>query len=157
MKRILIIVTLILIMGCKKENKSNTPYSIDLSVKYNSSINSYKIEADSSVVILLNKTYEVGRLYKSKLNQKEFDSIQYEISQISKIQCDSTDSHYLDGMNYLLILKSNDKKITLISNTCDNYERVDNFVIYLVKMFDKRKKDEFFESIILPPPPELQE
>ena len=158
MKEIIIILTLILTAGCAKENKSTsaTSYSVDLSVMYNNSINSYKIEADSSVIVLLNKKDEIGRVYKSKLNKAEFDNIQNEVYQISKIKCDSTANHYADGMNYILILKRNNEKSTLISNTCDKYEKVDNFVLRLVEMFDKRKKDEFFDSVILPPPPPPQ-
>jgi len=154
MKKILIILTFALIVGCNKENKSTVAYSsIDLSVMYNNSINSYKIEVDSSVVILLNTKDEMGRLYKSTLNKVQFESIQNEISQIYDIPCDSTTNHYADGMNYVLVIKRNGQKITLVSNTCDKYEKIDNFVLHLVKMLDKQKKHEFFESVILPPPP----
>lgn len=158
MKKIIIIFTLLLTVRCSKENKSTsaTSYNVDLSVIYNNSINSYKIDSDGSVIVFMNKKDEIGRVYKSKLNKAEFDGIQNEIYQISKIKCDSTVNHYADGMNYILILKRNNEKTTLISNTCDKYERVDDFVLRLVKMFDKRKKEEFFDSVILPPPPPPQ-
>jgi len=160
MRNIVIVFFVFILVSCQEEKKihRNTSYSIDLTVMYDKYLNSYKIEYDGSLVILLNEKNEIGKLYKSKFTKEELGSIQKQILNISKIKCDSLVDNYMGGINYILTVTDEKNKIKFFSNNCSNYREVDDFVAYLVKKIENDSKHEYFESTILPTPspPELE-
>jgi hypothetical protein len=138
------------LLNCKKEKVDNTQifYNVDLTATYNNCINSYKIESNGKVTVLLNKVNENGILYESILSKDEIDSIQQKLIKIKHIKCDSTKNQYSDGTNYLMILNDNkNRKIFLTSNTCENYKELDHLIFSIIKKFDKGNKKEVFESL----------
>lgn len=159
MKKAVLVFILSLFFACKKQTNQNSSYVIDLSVMYDRSMNLYRIDIDGNTVILMNEKNEIGKLYKSKLDKTEIDSIQKDLVKISQIKCDSTTNHYEDGINYKLIITNQQRKSVFISNTCKNYELVDKMVLRIINKFKINNKIDFFESTIpLPPPlPEVEE
>jgi len=81
------------------------------------------------------------------------------LSKINLKKCDTLDYNVNDGAQYIFILNNKNDTLTLVSNTCEQLEKLDNLVFYIEKAFEKKEKKYYYksmESLIPPPPPPLK-
>jgi hypothetical protein len=144
-------------ISCKKSRPDNEKmlYSIDLSVQQKKSISTFKIEPDGKVTVLINKMYEINNVYQVQFSEQEMSSIKKKLDEISLTKCDTINKTYVDGMRYILVLDDREKKTTLISDTCEQLKPLDDLVLYILNLYNKKEKTLFYESlkIITPPSP----
>jgi hypothetical protein len=146
--KLIIITFCLLLFGCKQK-ESNDSYDLDLSIKYKSSLNSFKIDEKGNAVVLINEMGQEPRLYNVVYGASEMKYIYESLRNVNFTKCDSIKNHYVDGTNYIMILKSrNTQKINVIvSDNCEQQKSVDKLIFYIAQTFKKKKGDEFFKSI----------
>ncbi|KFF16569.1 hypothetical protein [Flavobacterium hydatis] len=146
-----------LFISCEKNQtkKQKIAYYIDLSVQQKSTISSFKIEPNGKGIVLINGMSGIDSIYQVQFNKKEIDNITKKINELSLTKCDTIDKNYSDGMRYIMIINDNKQnKKTLISGTCKQLETLDNLVLYIMNIYDKKEKSLFYESLkIITPPP----
>lgn len=144
-------------VSCKKGTPvdEKMPYSIDLSIQQKRSISTFKIEPDGEVTALINKKYEINNVYEVQFSEQEMSNIKKKLDEISLTKCDTINKTYVDGMRYIVVLDDTEKKTTLISDTCEQLKPLDDLVLYILKLYNKKEKTLFYESlkIITPPSP----
>ena len=158
LKIITFILTMSIISSCKKEE--NIAFeSIDLSIKHKRTFYSFKIGIDGKATVLTSKIDEIPKLYKTIFNKKDLKYIENALSKINLKKCDTLDYNVNDGAQYIFILNNKNDTLTLVSNTCEQLEKLDNLVFYIEKAFEKKEKKYYYksmESLIPPPPPPLK-
>lgn len=148
----LALILAVLFANCN--NKDDQGFeSIDLSIKYRHQINSFKIEKDGNVVILEEKLQKESKLYKVSYNQTEMDSIKNIVNRVGLIKCDTLSNSPLNRMGYLMIVNNKTDSITYFNNTCKEQKLVDNLVLYIEQISNKKKKTAFYKSLLSPPSP----
>lgn len=142
-------------ISCKKNTMDNEKmlYSIDLSVQQKESISTFKIEPNGKTTVLINKINENNNVYQVKFNKEEVNNIKKKLDEISLTKCDTINKTYVDGMRYVMVLDNTEIKTTLISNTCEQLKPLDDLVLYIMSIYEKKEKMPFYESLKIITPP----
>ena len=152
----LFIFTFLFFLSCNNQNiDKNSNYDIDITIIYDNNINSYKISKNGEVLFLSNKLNQFGKLYRFVLDKKENENIQKLATDIVALKCDSLKNSFSDEKRHIVIFKNQKSKITLVSNTCKNEDKLNNFVFSIVKKFKSIRKNIVFETLEKSIPPEL--
>ncbi|MFH6990567.1 hypothetical protein ACHRVW_22750 [Flavobacterium collinsii] len=100
-KFFILLLICVLNINCTNAVKNNVEdfYTIDLSVKYNSEINSFQIEKDGSSLVLIRNLNADDKYYKVFFNEKEMTHIQKKLTEMDYSKCDTINKVIFDGHN----------------------------------------------------------
>lgn len=142
-----VLVICLLLLSCKQEESKS--YDLDLTIKYDAFLNSFKIDKEGNAIVLINENGQQPKVYKTSFSQSEMSFINKSLEKIDFTKCDSIESDYADGTRYILMLKNIEtkKEIVVLSDYCEEQKPLNNLVFYISRTFDKKKKEDFYKSI----------
>ena len=156
-KFFILLLICLLNINCTNTVKNNVEdfYTIDLSVKYNSEINTFQIEKDGSAFVLIRNLNANDKYYKVFFNEKEMTHIQKKLTEMDYSKCDTISKVIFDGTQYIFVINKDDIKREIISGTCEQLKSSDKLVKFIIEAYRKKKKTELFKSLkfMAPPPP----
>ena len=97
---------------------------------------------------------------RSVLNEKEKDSIQKLITNVSELNCSEISNGLSKKDDYFIILNDSENSKKYCFKNYNNQIPIANLRKYLLKVYNYSKTRNVFESsneLVLPPPPPLQE
>lgn len=143
-----LIILIVFFISCKNSTEKNIlKCNIDLSIIRNKSISSFKIDSNGSAINLINSINEKGVVNQVFFNEEELIKIRKKIDAIIVSKCDTIDNPYMDGLRYIMIITEGEKKRTYVSCTCKESEPIDNLVIYINELYNKKNKVIFYNSL----------
>lgn len=142
-----IILVCLLLFGCKPEQIKT--YDLDLTIKYNAFLNSFKIDNKGNAIILINEVGQQPKVYQSSFSESEMNFINKSLQNINFTKCDSIENDYADGTRYILILREQitKKNTIVIKDNCEQQKPLNDLVFYISRTFDKKKKEDYYKSI----------
>lgn len=145
-------------VSCGETENTDAFNFIDLSIKHKVILNSIRIENDGKAIILVNILHKEPQLYSVEFNKKEMNYIKNSIAKIQWSKYDSLSNYSMDGTQYNVILNKNNQTIIYSSGVCGDSKEVDDLVFYIEKAYEKKKKNNFYNSIdgLIPPPPPIE-
>lgn len=141
------LICLLFLYSCKQEE--NKSYNLDLTIKYNAFLNSFKIDNEGNAIVLINEKGQQPKIYKASFSKSEMNFINKSIQNIDFTKCDSIESDYADGTRYILMLKNveTNKDIVVLSDYCEEQKPLNKLVFYISRTFEKKKKEDFYKSV----------
>ncbi|URC11761.1 hypothetical protein [Flavobacterium sp. B183] len=142
-----IILVCLLLFSCKPEQIKT--YDLDLTIKYDAFLNSFKIDNKGNAIILINEIGQQPEVCQATFSKSEMNFINKSIQNINFTKCDSIENDYADGTRYVLILTDQvTKKNTIIlKDNCEQQKPLNDLVFYISRTFDKKKKEDYYKSI----------
>ncbi len=161
-KTIYFIVFLSLFFGCMNNTNSDKMGKfIDLTLKYDKSLKSYKIKKNGEVVYLENISGHPGVVYEGFISEEHFRKVDGLLNLQAPFKIDTTisswetDENCADEPLYRLIYNNNyNKEIGFMGSSCIRHTAVDSLVFSIVKYLDSTVKNPYFKSFdkVVPPP-----
>jgi hypothetical protein len=157
------ILFLSLFFGCTHNINSGKMESfIDLTIKYDNSLKSYKVKNNGEAVYLENKSGGPGVVFEGFVSVdhlREVDGIlnlQAPFNIDTTIASWKTDENCADEPIYRLIyFNKYNKEIVFMGSSCVRRTAVDSLVFNMIKYLDSSAKTPYFRSFdkVVPPPP----
>jgi hypothetical protein len=156
-KLFVLVAILSIIVNCKNDSQINKNkfYNIDLAIKYKKQVNSFMIETDGRILVIIKEIYKPDKYYKVIFNDSEMNYIQRVLKKIDFSKCDTINQNVTDGIQYVLYLENKEDKRRVIGGTCEQQKPLDELVKFIDKTFKRKKKKNLFNglNLIIPPNP----
>lgn len=161
-KKIYFIVLLSLFFGCANNtNSDKIGEFIDLTLKFDKSLKSYKIKKNGKVVYLENISGDPGVVYDGFISEENFRKVDELLNLQAPFKIDTTISSWVKDENcadeplYRLIYNNKyNKEIVFMGSSCIRHTAVDSLVFSIVKYLDSTVNNPYFKSFdkVVPPP-----
>lgn len=146
---------IVLLISCCNTSESNTIETFNFNrielfnLIHNRQASSIEIDSTGRIIELI-KHPEREKVYRYYLTKKELHTLNTYLYLIDEVDepTEMENSSCVDGVSYNLTIKSNDKTYDLENTICDEKNKADEFVLFILNISKSKKKEILFENYL---------